>query len=130
LPDLVIQAALRLARPRFLALQPAAVRTHGRRLRLQQHGRHNPVWHEPHRGDIPSDRPSFDGAAKERGQDMSNDDESYQEFEDALSAVLTETSYDPARRHRLAKARSKVKRNDPRYVQALDRAFDAMEEVE
>jgi hypothetical protein len=28
------------------------------------------------------------------------------------------------------KARSKVKRDDPRYVQALDRAFDAMEEVE
>ena len=55
---------------------------------------------------------------------MSNDEGPYREFEEALAAVLTEKEYDLDRRHRLAKARRSVNPDDPRYRQALERAFE------
>jgi hypothetical protein len=53
-----------------------------------------------------------------------SDDAAYREFEDALSAVLAETEYSVERRSRLAKARGFVNKQDRRYEEAVDRAFD------
>lgn len=52
-----------------------------------------------------------------------SDDQKYREFEDALADVLAETQYSLNRRTRLAKARASVDKADPRYREALDRAF-------
>ena len=50
-------------------------------------------------------------------------DDPYREFEDALTDVLTETAYSLSRRTRLANARAAVDQNDPRYIEAVNRAF-------
>jgi hypothetical protein len=54
---------------------------------------------------------------------MSDDDARYREFEQALGEVLAETEYSLKRRSRLASARALVDKTDPRYLQAVDRAF-------
>jgi hypothetical protein len=57
---------------------------------------------------------------------MTMDDE-YSEFEEALRAKLTETEYSLKRVTRLAKARAAVDRADPRYFEAVERAFAVLE---
>jgi hypothetical protein len=52
-----------------------------------------------------------------------SDDTKYREFEDALTDVLAETHYSLDRRTRLAKARRSVDNRDPRYLEAVERAF-------
>jgi len=54
-----------------------------------------------------------------------NSDAAYVEFEEALANVLAEHPQKDgiARRSRLAKARAAVDQNDPRYLQAINRAF-------
>jgi hypothetical protein len=56
------------------------------------------------------------------GELIVNDDP-FREFEDALTDVLTETAYSLSRRTRLANARAAVDQNDPRYIEAVNRAF-------
>jgi hypothetical protein len=51
------------------------------------------------------------------------EDALYIEFEQALTEVLAEKEYSLNRRTRLAKARAAVDNQDPRYWQAVDRAF-------
>jgi hypothetical protein len=50
-------------------------------------------------------------------------DDEYREFEEALTDVLTETAYSLRRRTRLANARAAVDQHDPRYIEAVNRAF-------
>jgi hypothetical protein len=50
-------------------------------------------------------------------------DDPYREFEEALTDKLTETEYSLARVSRLAKARAAVDQFDPRYIDAVNRAF-------
>jgi hypothetical protein len=56
-----------------------------------------------------------------------NDDAKYREFEEALRDVLAEKEYILKRRSRLATARGLVDRTDPRYWEAVERAFSVLE---
>jgi len=58
-----------------------------------------------------------------------NDDAKYREFEEALTDVLAEKEYILKRRSRLATARGLVDRTDPRYWEAVERAFSARDEA-
>jgi hypothetical protein len=58
-----------------------------------------------------------------------NDDAKYREFEEALKDVLAEKVYILKRRARLATARGLVERTDPRYLQAVERAFSARDQA-
>ena len=58
-----------------------------------------------------------------------NDDAKYREFEEALTDVLAEKEYILKRRSRLATARGLVDRTDPRYWEAVDRAFSARDQA-
>jgi len=58
---------------------------------------------------------------------MPDDDERYREFEEALTKLLAEKEYSLARRTRVAKARRGLHIDDPRYSEALDRAFLVLE---
>jgi hypothetical protein len=53
---------------------------------------------------------------------MKNDDSLYEEFEQAQGDLVAHRTLD--RVSRLAKARSKVDRDDPRYIAAMNRVFD------
>ena len=70
----------------------------------------------------PSYRTCCGGKQTENGRLAVNDDP-YREFEDALTDVLTETAYSLSRRTRLANARAAVDQNEPRYIEAVNRAF-------
>ena len=52
----------------------------------------------------------------------------YREFEEALSEKLAETEYSLKRVTRLAKARGLVDKTDPRYLEAVTRAFTVLDE--
>jgi hypothetical protein len=54
-------------------------------------------------------------------------DERYQEFDRALTDVLTEQEYFLPRRSRLVRARAAVDRNDPRYWEAVESAFSVLD---
>jgi hypothetical protein len=56
--------------------------------------------------------------------------EPYLEFERALTDVLTEREYFLARRSRLARARAAADKNDPRYWEAVESAFSAIESID
>jgi hypothetical protein len=56
-----------------------------------------------------------------------DDDAKYREFEEALTAKLAETDYDLKRVTRLAKARAAVDNTDPRYWEAVKRAFSVLD---
>ncbi len=58
-----------------------------------------------------------------------NDDAKYREFEKALTDVLAEKEYILKRRTRLATARGMVDRTDPRYLEAVARAFSARDQA-
>jgi hypothetical protein len=58
-----------------------------------------------------------------------NDDAKYREFEEALTDVLAEKEYILKRRSRLATARELVDRTDPRYLEAVERAFSARDQA-
>jgi hypothetical protein len=60
------------------------------------------------------------------GETQMSDDVNYREFEEALTDVLAETEYSLKRRSRLAKARGSVDKTDPRYFEAVDRAFSVL----
>jgi hypothetical protein len=56
------------------------------------------------------------------------DDAAYREFEEALRARLAETEPGLKRVSRLAKARGLVDKTDPRYLEAVTRAFTVLDE--
>jgi hypothetical protein len=58
-----------------------------------------------------------------------NDDAKYREFEEALTDVLSEKEHILKRRARLATARELVDRTDPRYWEAVERAFAARDQA-
>jgi hypothetical protein len=62
-------------------------------------------------------------ARRFREMPMIDDAALYREFEEALTEVLAEKEYSLDRRTRLAKARAVVDNRDPRYREAVDRAF-------
>ena len=59
-----------------------------------------------------------------------NGDERYEEFERALTDVLTEREYFLERRTRLARARAAVDKHDPRYWEAVESAFSILDSEE
>jgi hypothetical protein len=58
-----------------------------------------------------------------------NDDAKYREFKEALTDVLTEKEHILKRRSQLATAQGLVDRTDPRYWEAVERAFSARDQA-
>jgi hypothetical protein len=84
--------------------------------------RHYLIWEEPLIRTVGICPPAKGGSAMHR-----NDGDPYAEFENALTDLMTERDGFLTRRLKLAAARARVDKANPRYLEAIEVAFAVLD---